>query len=137
MSKWEFDWKTEALNGYTVMSLKAEGDERVQGLLAFKDTPENQSVFVDLVESAPHNSAHNNNVSGKEYNGVGAHLFAEAVKKSYELGYNGFIDFFAKTNLVEYYRKELGAKLVAGNQHMVIDEEAARGLYERYYGDKS
>lgn len=75
--------------------MKASGDSRTQGLLAYRET-DYQSVYVALVEAAPHNNKHNTTVEGKKYNGVGAHLFAEAVKKSYELGYNGFVDFTAK-----------------------------------------
>lgn len=102
-------------------------------MLAYRET-DYQSVYVALVEAAPHNNKHNTTVEGKEYNGVGAHLFAEAVKKSYELGYNGFVDFTAKNNLVDYCKKLLGAQQI-DRQHMYIDERAAAKLYERYYGN--
>lgn len=130
---WEFDWTKPEKEGNTVLALKASGDSRTQGLLAYRET-DYQSVYVALVEAAPHNNKHNTTVEGKEYNGVGAHLFAEAVKKSYELGYNGFVDFTAKNNLVDYYKKLLGAQQI-DRQHMYIDERAAAKLYERYYGN--
>ena len=73
------------------------------------------------------------NRKSNEYDGVGAHLFAEAVKKSYELGHNGFVDLTAKNNLVDYYKKLLGAQQI-DRQHLYIDERAAK-LHERYYGN--
>lgn len=133
---WEFDWSKPEREGNDVFALLADGDDRVQGLLAMRDWPESQAVYVSLVESAPFNNAHNPAIAGKEYSGVGAHLFAEAVKKSYELGYNGFIVFDAKSTLFEHYRKELGAVRMGGSQRMYVDETGAKILYERYYGQK-
>ena len=50
------------------------------------------------------------------------------------MGYNGFVDFVAKTNLIEYYEEELGATQAwAGSQVMFIEGEEAKRLYERYY----
>lgn len=134
---WVFNWAGiyTADNVEKVLELRAAGDGRAQGLLAFKDDPANDAVYIADVEAAPHNSGFNNAVSGKEYGGVGAHLFAEAVRLSYELGHGGCVYFDAKTKLIEYYEKELGAKLI-GSARMFIDEVAARRLYERYYGDK-
>lgn len=99
---------------------------------AYRET-DCQSVYAALVEAAPHSNKRNTTVDGKEYNGVGARLFAEAVKKSYELGYNGFVDFTAKNNLVDYCKKLLGAQQI-DRQHMHIGERAAAKLYERCYG---
>ena len=78
---WVFDWGGiyAAANVDKVLELRAAGDGRAQGLLAVKDDPANDAVFVADVEAAPHNSGFNKSVQGKEYSGVGAHLFAEAV----------------------------------------------------------
>lgn len=89
---------------------------------------------VGLVESAPFNSRHNKKIQQKEYSGVGSHLFAEVVKQSVENGFEGFISFKAKSSLIEYYQKELGAILInRKTRTMYIDEEGAKILYERYY----
>ena len=135
---WEFagDWAEVKRKGYTIKGLFAENDTRVQGLVAYKDAPKDTGVYVALVESAPQNNSHNNIIEGKEYDGVGGHLFAEAVKESYHLGYNGFVAFKAKTVLTKYYSKELGAFQIGRSQRMIIDEVSARRLYERYYGNK-
>lgn len=134
---WEFDWTVPEKNGYSVYEIKAEGDYRTQGMVALKKDKSNYAIHVDIVEAAPFNSPHNKNFVKKEYSGVGGHLFAEAVKQSYEAGFDGAVFFTAKTDLIEYYQKELGAVLVNPRQRtMFIDEEAAKKLYERYYGGK-
>ncbi len=131
---WEFDWTIPAKDGFTVRALRADGDERIQGLLAFRPEPRSKAVFVELVESAPFNNAHNKIFSGKDYTGVGGHLFAEAVKESYDQGFGGFIYFRAKTDLIEYYQSELGATLWNPRERiMAIDERSAVQLYARYY----
>lgn len=133
-SKWLFDWTQPEKNGYTVYALRADGDSRIQGLIALKK--EQGYIDVDIVEAAPQNNSQNTvYFSGeKEYNGVGGHLFAEACRQSFEAGYDGYVGFTAKTNLVEYYSKELGAKpLFAGSQRMEIATDAARMLVDRYY----
>ena len=133
-SGWEFDWSTIEPEGYEVKALYADGDDRVQGLVALRCDRSIRGVFVRLVESAPHNSSHNTSSQGpKEYAGVGGHLFAEAVRESIESGYNGFVAMDAKTSLIDYYRDKLGAKVLFG-QRMFIDEGPARRLYEKYYG---
>lgn len=130
LDTWEFDWKKEIKPGNKVYKLQAEGDERIQGLI--KTRVARDGIVVELVESAPFNNPHNKLYRNKEYVGVGAHLFAEAVKQSYENGLDGFVYFVAKTKLIEYYKKELGAKSSIGNV-MYIDERSAKILYEKYY----
>lgn len=133
-SKWLFDWTQPEKKGYTVFALRADGDQRIQGLVALKK--EQGYIDIDLVESAPQNNPQNKvYFSGeKEYNGVGGHLFAEACRQSFEAGYDGYVAFTAKTKLVEHYRKELGARpLFAGSQRMEIATNAARTLVDRYY----
>jgi hypothetical protein len=134
---WEFDWTIPEKNGYSVYEIKAEGDYRTQGLIALKPEQLNRAMHIDIVEAAPFNNPHNKIFVEKQYNGVGGHLFAEAVKQSYEAGFEGAVYFTAKTDLIEYYRKELGAILVnSKTRTMFIDEEAAKKLYDRYYGGK-
>lgn len=131
---WEFDWALPVKNGYTVRAIKADGDDRIQGMVALKPDPQNYAVRIDIVEAAPFNNPHNKLFKQKEYAGVGGHLFAEAVKESYKQGYGGYVFFKAKTNLIEHYERNLGAVLINPKDRiMAIDERAARKLYERYY----
>ncbi len=127
---WKFNW-SNVDDEFDIYKLTVSEDERIQGLIAMKNIEENSAYYVNLVESAPFN------VTGKEYSGVGGHLFAEAVKNSFNSGYDGFIYFNAKTNLIDYYEKELGAKLIDRNTGlMIIEGKEAKQLYERYYGKK-
>lgn len=93
------------------------------------------AIHINIVESAPHNTGFKNNT--KEYEGVGGHLFAEAVKQSFENGYDGFVFFEAKTELFEYYSKELGAVRMGNSNRMYIGNEASIRLFNKYYGEKN
>jgi hypothetical protein len=136
-SGWEFDWTKPNRDGFTVFALYAKGDNRIQGMVSMKADPSAKAIKIDVVESAPHNNPHNpiNVSNAKEYLGVGGHLFAEAARQSKKLGYDGFVFFQAKTNLIEHYQNELGAILINPRERiMAIDENAAKILIERYYG---
>ena len=136
-SNWEFDWTLPAKQGYAVYAIKAKGDERIQGLVAMKSDRNNYAYEVLLAEAAPFNNPHHKTFVKKEYNGIGGHLFAEAVKRSMQDGFGGAVYFVSKTNLIEHYKKELGAHILDDrNRRMFIDEKAAKKLYERYFGGK-
>lgn len=134
---WEFDWTIPQKNGYTIRGIKADGDDRIQGMVAMKSDPQNYAINVDIVEAAPFNNPHNKVYVEKEYSGIGGHLFAEAVKESMAQGYDGYVYFKAKTDLIEHYQKELGAVLINPKERiMAIDERSAKVLYDKYYKDK-
>ena len=44
--------------------------------------------------------------------------------------------FVAKTILIDYYIKKMGAELINQKGEMIINGENARKLYERYYGQR-
>lgn len=133
---WEFDWLLPADTGHSVFAIKANEDERIQGLIALKHNKKKSSaVHIEIVEAAPFNNPHNKNYVQKEYSGVGGHLFAEAVRQSYEAGFGGAVYFTAKSDLIEHYQNELGAVLTNPRLRlMFIEGKAARNLYNRYYG---
>ena len=91
------------------------------------------SIEIDIVESAPFNSSYNKKVKDKEYNGVGVCLFAEVCKRSLENGYEGYVEFTAKSNLVKYYMDNMRA-IPIDTQRMYINTSGARWLVEKYYG---
>lgn len=133
---WEFDWTKPEKDGYIVLALMAVGDDRVQGLISLMNDNDNYAVNIGIIEAAPHNNTHNpNNKSGqKEYDGVGGHLFAEAARQSKNAGYDGFVFFDAKTDLIEHYKERIGAAQIGKSQRMFIDENAAAALLSKYYG---
>lgn len=123
--EWHFDWEKELKKG-KVYKLVIEGNPNVgQGLLSLIDQKDN--IYVSLVENAPYNIGAN-----KVYEGVAGNLFAFACKVAFEQGYEGYISFHAKTELVEHYMKSLGAKRING-QLMYVDTREASILVNRYF----
>lgn len=121
---WKFDWSKTTPNGYTIYELFLKDDDTVQGRISFKI--DGGVADVDIVESAPHNYGRN----GK-YKGVGGHLFAIACQCSLEAGCDGVVAFTSKSDLVEYYKKELNAVEIMPRR-MVIFEDAAQILLDKY-----
>ncbi len=119
--RFKFDFNDDLKKGYTVKGLYA--DNKLQGMVSYELQPENIAVFVHHAER----------ISGKkEYGGVGAHLFAEAVSESFNQGFDGVVFFNTKNQkLNDYYKKTLGAKNVTGFR-MWIDETEAKKLYDYY-----
>lgn len=122
---WKFNW-SKVSKDTSLYALKVKGNDTVQGVVAIKDLPSEQAMYVELVESNPSNIG-----KAGRYKGVGGHLFAEACKQAKEKGYD-YIYFDAKTQLVEHYRKALGAESISA-QRMVIDGKAFNDLIKKYY----
>ena len=131
--KWLFDWSKTEKKGYKILALYVEGDNRIQGAISIRENPQNMSIEIDIVESAPFNSSYNKKVKDKEYNEVGICLFTEVCKRSFDLGYDGYVEFIAKSNLVKYYMDNMRA-IPIDTQRMYINTSGARWLVEKYYG---
>ena len=69
----------------------------------------------------------------KEYNEVGICLFTEVCKRSFEIGYDGYVEFIAKSNLVKYYMDNMRA-IPIDAQRMYINTSGAKKLVDKYYG---
>ena len=131
--KWLFDWSQTEKKGYKILALYVEGDNRIQGAISIRENPQNMSIEIDIVESAPFNSSYNKKVKDKEYNEVGICLFTEVCKRSFENGYDGYVEFIAKSNLVKYYMDNMRA-IPIDTQRMYINSSGAKWLMEKYYG---
>ena len=128
---WLFDWSLPQKEGYSVYGLYIANDDELQGLIAFRHDRKNYYTDASLVESAPINRVK------KKYKGVGGHLFAIACKESFEVGNDGYVCFTAKSDLVEYYAKELGAVSYGdGGRKMAITTLPAAKLVEKYFEEK-
>lgn len=124
---WKFDWSIPHRNGYEVYELLLQENDEVQGMIALKHIRSQYYTHVDIVEAAPFNVGKN----GK-FKGVGAHLFAIACKLSWDAGNEGYVQFTAKTDLIEHYQNTLGAKAI--NWHdMYIDSYGAVALINKYF----
>ncbi len=124
---WNFNWKQEFNNNSReVYKLTITNNPTIiQGLLSFSVKPDH--IYMELVESAPFNLGRN-----KLYEGVPGNLVAFACKVSFQLGYEGFISFTAKTKLIEHYEKTLGAYHF-GNHLMIIHTKVAQKLIDKYF----
>ncbi|MCK9450621.1 MAG: hypothetical protein M0Q90_02930 [Bacteroidales bacterium] len=124
---WNFNWRSEYKNEITEQYKLTivNNPDIIQGLLSI--TIEQDHVFMDLLESAPFNIGQN-----KLYEGVAGNLVAYSCKVSFQKGFEGFVAFTAKTQLIEHYEKTLGA-FHFKNQRMIIDTISAKRLVEKYF----
>jgi len=127
---WLFDWNEELKDkrNDVYKMTTVENKNIIQGLVSIRT--DDKFVSVNIVENAKFNR-------GKEkvYVGVGGNLFAFACKISMELGFNGYVGFIAKTSLISYYAKTLGAEVALG-QRMFIGEWASEKLIHQYFKNK-
>ena len=128
---WLFDWSIPHSNGYEVYELLLKNTDERQGLIALKHIRDQLYTHVDIVESAPHNRGKNG-----VYQGVGAHLFAIACKLSWDVGNEGFVQFKAKSDLVNHYKTTLNANNI-DKQNMFIDSYAALNLIKKYFSEEA
>ena len=126
---WLFDWQKTQVR-YTVHKLITVAQpDIIQGLIA--TAADKSFVYIELVENAPFNIG-----SEQMYQGVGGNLFAYACKMSFELGFDGYVSFIAKTELIEHYRLKMFAKSLSA-QKMYIDTEGALKLVNQYFSKKN
>lgn len=80
-----------------------------------------------LIESAPFNLGEE-----KLYIGVPGNLVAFACRLSFHRGFEGYVSFMAKTQLIKHYETTLGAKDV-GAHLMIINTLSALKLIDKYF----
>jgi hypothetical protein len=82
---------------------------------------------MNLLESAPFNIGKN-----KLYEGVAGNLVAFACKLSFQKGFDGYVAFTSKTNLIKHYEENLGAYHFK-SQRMILEPIASKKLVEKYF----
>lgn len=97
----------------------------IQGLISLSDRGDH--IYMNLIESAKFNRG-----KTKIYTGVPGNLVAFACKLSFEIGYEGYLGFDAKTAMVEHYQKTLFATHFKGTK-MMIETSAAHRLIIQYF----
>jgi hypothetical protein len=124
---WLFDWKSEfKMPDRDVYKLTIVNNQTViQGLISL--SVKTDHVYMHLIESAPFNKG-----KDKVYAGVPGNLVAFACKLSFQRGFEGYLSFLSKTNLINHYVKTLGATHVGGNL-MIINTVAALKLINKYF----
>lgn len=126
---WKFNWGVEFKNPkIEIYKLTISNNPNIiQGLVSLEIKSDH--IFMNLIESAPFNIGKN-----KTYIGVPGNLVAFVCKVSFQRGYDGFVSFVAKTQLIEHYIKSLGAYHFGG-QLMIIDNKSALSLIGKYFKD--
>jgi hypothetical protein len=128
---WFFNWKIESRERNRLQyELVIKGDTRIQGLISLEPVLRQQFIELHLIESAPQNHPKN-----KRFSGVAGNLVAFACKMSFELGFDGFVAFTAKTKLVQHYIDSLGAQVIYRQNRMGIFTPAAKKIVSSYYKD--
>jgi len=124
---WLFDWKAEfQLPDRNVYKLTITGNPTIiQGLVSI--TEREDHVYMHLIESAAFNRG-----ADKIYLGVPGNLVAFACKVSFHRGFEGYVSFVAKSQLIDHYIQLLEA-LNIGGQLMVINTKAALKLINKYF----
>ena len=97
----------------------------IQGLLSL--TIETDHIYMHLLENAPFNIGQD-----KLYEGVAGNLVAYSCKISFQNGFEGYVSFTAKTQLIEHYQKSLNA-INFGGQLMIINTLSANTLIDKYF----
>ena len=126
---WRFDWVQQLSEGDVYKLMVPKLGRLIHGLISISRGDE--FVQVNLIESHPENIGHD-----KRYAGVAGNLFAYAAKLAFEWGFQGFVAFEAKTELISHYEQSLGARRIRDSQRMYLDEEAASNLVAKYFGAK-
>jgi hypothetical protein len=126
-NKWNFDWSID----YNYISKEVyklsivSSPNVIQGLVSI--TRKKGYIEMNLLESAPFNIG-----KMKIYEGVAGNLVAFCCKVSFQLGFDGYVAFTAKTQLIEHYQKALGATHFRG-QRMFIEYDSAKMLVQKYF----
>ena len=124
---WLFNWKIEMkyperdVYKLTIVN----NQDIIQGLMSLEVKTDH--VFLHLIENAPFNRG-----KTKVYAGVPGNLVAFACKLSFQRGYDGYVSFISKSQLVSHYQETLGA-IHFGGRLMIIETPAALRLIDRYF----
>lgn len=111
---WLFNWKMEyEKTDRKLFYLRTcTEDPRAQGFISATPMFTEKYIFLHLIEKAPHNMGRE-----RKYDLVSDCLIAYMCKTSYELGFDGFVAFVAKTKLIDHYTQKFGAEMINPRQN--------------------
>lgn len=129
---WHINW-SKVPDDVDVYAVTTSDSLEIEGLIALRREPQNKAVYIYWACTAPHNNIHE--YGSQKYSGVGGHLFAIAVEKSFDYDYDGYTYGYANCReTLEHYIKKLGA-IHHPFSHIygfLIPEQAAQNLLEVY-----
>lgn len=138
---WQTNWDTPyAFQLPNKVALCRTDNGELLGFMSYEIDQDMLAVEIIYMESARHSNANLLHADGgrKRYLGIAKAMFAYAVQVSLDAGFDGVLVFKAKTSdLLEYYRKEFGARQVAAYDpfRMVIWEDAAERIITEFRRD--
>ncbi|SFF32239.1 hypothetical protein [Spirosoma endophyticum] len=126
-TSWVFDWQRELkqTDRHVYKLVMLSEPDTIQGLISLSF--EAGYIFVQLIENAAFNRG-----EGKVFDGVVGNLLTFACLLSVNSGFEGFVAFDSKSELIRYYQQNYGAIRIGGIR-MAIDEHAAHHLINKYY----
>ncbi len=124
---WQFKWQEQfKLSNRKIYKLVIKDNPQIiQGLISL--SYQGDHIYMHLIESAKFNKG-----KRKIYAGVPGNLVAFACKLSFEIGYEGYLAFDAKTVLIKHYQETLFATHFKGTK-MMIETPAANRLIDQYF----
>ena len=129
---WHINWD-EIPKNVEVYALALRETNEIQGLVGVRNDHDAQAAYIHWACTSPHNNKHE--YGSKKYDGVGGHLFAIAIDKSFEWGYDGVVHgFAANMELVKHYMESFNAEHL-GMLHpyqIVIGTDDAKKILEVY-----
>lgn len=124
---WYINWR-EIPDVIDVYALALKEDNSIQGLVGIKKDDDAKAVYIHWAVVAPWNNKQKN--KKVKYMGVGGHLFAIAIDKSYSYGYNGVVYGFASNEvLLRHYIEKLNATylgILHKFQFAILEKEASK-----------
>lgn len=130
---WHINWNLIP-SDVEVYALALKENNEIQGLVGIRKDTDAQAAYLHWACVAPHNNKREYGV--KKYSGVGGHLFAIAVDKSIQWGFEGAMHgFAANQKLLKHYMDKFHAEyLGAVHQYQFfINEFHAQQLLEVYH----
>ena len=132
---WYINW-AELVVKNEVYALVLHGTVDIQGLVALRKDDEMKAVYITWMCASPENNALLSD--NPRFRGVGGHLFAIAMAKSKDYGYDGYVyGFAANQTLLEHYINTFSAEHI-GILHpyqFAVDDKAAEEVLEVYEYD--
>lgn len=123
LKDWNFDFYADYEAGDKVKALRIVGSDEIEALISYHREPNTSAVYVTHIERKP---------GDKIYDGITAHMFAEAIAESFAAGYDGVVFFDTKNQkLNKHYADELGAVNIS-KFRMAIFEKKAKELHDYY-----
>lgn len=133
---WIVNW-SELLKNNEVYALVIKGTVDIQGLVALRNDISSNAVYIQWAVAAPQNNKWDFN--HQKYSGVGGHLFAIAIAKSFEFGYDGTIYGDAvNENVLKHYINAFSAIHIPTRSfpyRIIIAGEDAKNIWEVYQFD--